>query len=230
MRQETLTHVGILGMRWGVRRSKTGYRSKSIKAAVARRSNDKVDDGFKRWDENVKKRDSAIAAGKKVNASKLAYEKNKTDKTLKTAYKQDNKDFKKALKTNTTYRKGVVKKEVGQDAARKYLSEAKKIKKQLDTNPGDKKLKKTYTDLMNKYDVERAHARTAEGVYAKRSRKKAALKGAFTKSVKVGAATAVVAAGVLAVKKYAAPDMKVDSAQVLGYVKTAKDILGYVHF
>ena len=77
MRQETLTHVGILGMRWGVRRSKTGYRSKSIKAAVARRSNDKVDDGFKRWDENVKKRDSAIAAGKKVNTSKLAYEKTK---------------------------------------------------------------------------------------------------------------------------------------------------------
>ena len=48
-----LQHHGIRGMRWGVRRTpgQLGYTSTGIKAAVARKKNDKVDAGFKNWDD-----------------------------------------------------------------------------------------------------------------------------------------------------------------------------------
>lgn len=195
-----LYHYGVKGMKWGVR--KPSYRSTSIKSAMARRSNEKVDKSFKKWKENSNKRADAIELGKKANASKRAYESNKSDKGLKSQYKQDSKAYKKALKGNTTYRKGQIKKEVGSDLSRKYLSDAKKIKKQLDADPSNKKLKKQYNDLMSKHDIERANARRAPEVAAKRSAKKAAIKRGMTMSVKAAGTTAAVAAGSYAVNRY----------------------------
>ena len=201
MSDNYLQHYGIKGMKWG-RRKQTGYKSTGIRSGMARRSNEKVDKSFKNWNENAKKRDNAIDLGKKANAAKLAYEGNKSDKSLKGDYKQANKEYKKALSKNTTYRKGVVRQEVGRDASRKYLSEAKKVKKQLTNDPSNKVLQKKYNDLMSKHDVERAKARKAVDVAAKRSRKKASMKRTMTMTVKATATTAMVTAGIYAVNKY----------------------------
>lgn len=195
-----LYHYGVKGMKWGVRKKQ--YRSTGIRSAMARRSNKKVDDSFKDWKENARKRDNAIELGKKANAAKLAYENNKSDKNLKSAYKQANKEYKKALSENTTYRKGVVRQEVGRDVSRKYLSEAKKVKKQLDKDPSNKKLQKQYNDLMSKHDVERAKARRAKEVGERRSRIKANMKRSMTMTVKAAASTAAIAAGTYAVNSY----------------------------
>ena len=197
-----LYHYGILGMKWGIRKDKPSYRSTGVRSALARRSNEKVDKGFKNWNENAKKREDAIALGKKANASKMAYESNRSDKALRSQYKADNKAYKNALKSNTTYRKGQVRKEVGSDLSRKYLSDAKKIQKQLANDPGNKKLQKQYNRLMSQHDIERAKARRAPEVAAKRSARKANLKRTATMSVKAVAATATVAAGTYAVNRY----------------------------
>ena len=197
-----LYHYGIPGMKWGIRKDKPSYRSTGVRSALARRSNEKVDKGFKNWNENAKKREDAIALGKKANASKMAYESNRSDKALRSQYKADNKAYKNALKSNTTYRKGQVRKEVGSDLSRKYLSDAKKIQKQLANDPGNKKLQKQYNRLMSQHDIERAKARRAPEVAAKRSARKANLKRTATMSVKAVAATATVAAGTYAVNRY----------------------------
>ena len=200
MYNNELYHFGVKGMRWGHR--KNNYRSTSVRSAIARRENNKVDKGFKNWNENAKKRDNAIELGKKANVSRRAYENDKSNKSLKAAYKQDNKAYKKALRQNTTYRKGVVKQEVGKDISRKYLSDAKKVKKQLDADPTNKQLKKKYNELMSKHDVERSKARKAVEKANKRSRKKAAIKRGMTMSVKAAGATAACAAGAYAVNRY----------------------------
>lgn len=201
--QDYLCHYGVKGMKWGVRKSdKSGYRSTGIRAKLAKRSNDKVDAGFKDWNENAKKRDDAVALGKKANVAKIAYEKDKTNKSLKSDYKQANKEYKKALRANTTYRQGVVRQEVGRDASRKYLSEAKKVKKQLTNDPTNKGLQKQYDSLMSKHDIERANARRAVDVSTKRMRKQASIKRTMTMTVKAAAGTAAVAGGVYAVNKY----------------------------
>lgn len=89
---DELLHYGIKGMKWG--KHKSTYNSTGVRAVIARRSNEKVDTGFKNWDENTKKKANAVELGKKANLSKRAYESNKSDKTLKTQYKQDIKAYK----------------------------------------------------------------------------------------------------------------------------------------
>lgn len=205
MNNQELYHWGIKGMKWGVRKDRKqniGYRSTSIKSALSRRSNEKVDKGFKDWKDNAQKRDDAIELGKKANAAKRAYENDKSNKALKTAYKNANKQYKKALSSNTTYRKGVVRQEVGRDAARKYLSDAKRVKKQLTADPSNKQLQKKYNDLMSKHDVERASARRAVEVSTNRSKAQANLKRKMTIAAKAVAGTAVATAGAYAVNRY----------------------------
>lgn len=196
-----LCHHGVLGMRWGHRKN-SNYRSTGIRSAIAKRKNDKVDKGFKLWKENAEKRENAIKLGKNANASRMAYEGDSKNKLLQKKYKQDNKAYKKALRANTTYRKGQIRSEVGSDLSRKYLSEAKKIKNQLKTDSSNSQLKKEYDQLMSKHAVERAKARKAQEVGASRSRKKASIKRGITMSVKALAGTAVVAAGTYAVNSY----------------------------
>ena len=235
-----LYHYGIKGMKWGRRKDKSGYKSTGIRSALARRSNDKVDKGFKNWNENAKKRDDAIELGKKANLAKLAYENDRSNKELKAAYKDANKQYKKALSSNTTYRKGVVRKAVGQDASRKYLSAAKKVKKQLDANPTDKKLQKQYNDLMSKHDIERANARRAVDVSSKRMRMKAGIKRQMTMGVKAAAGTAAVAAGTYAVNRYLTThDVTVNGksvrlgaqniADVTRAANTIRNFMGYLY-
>lgn len=233
-----LYHFGVKGMKWG--RRKSNYRSTGVRSAMARRSNEKVDKSFKDWKENANKRDNAIDLGKKANVAKIAYERDRSDKTLKTAYKSANKEYKKALNDNTTYRKGVVRKEVGQDISRKYLSEAKKVKKQLDKDPSNKQLKKKYDQLMSKHDVERAKARKAVDVSAKRMRKKAAIKRGMTMTVKAAATTAAVSAGTYAVNRYLNNHQVTLNGKrvnlgaqnvndVLNMAKKAQNIMGYFY-
>ena len=200
---EEIFHYGIKGMKWGVRKDRQpGYKSTSIKALLAKRSNDKVDKSFKSWNENAKKRDNAIELGKKANAAKHAYEKNPRNKDAKSSYQKANKEYKKALSDNTTYRKGIIRQEVGKDSARKYLSEAKAVKKQLSADPSNKTLQKKYNQLMSKHDIERANARRATEVAANRSKKKASIKRAMTITMKTAAISSVSVAGAYAVNKY----------------------------
>ena len=234
-----LYHYGVLGMKWGKR--KNSYKSTGIKAALARRSNNKVDKSFKKWNENAKKKADAIDLGKKATESRLAYENNKSDKNLKKQYKQDNKAYKKALKSNTTYRKGQIQKEVGSDLSRKYLSEAKKVQKQMTVEPSNKQLQKRYNDLMSKHDIERARARRAPDVAEKRSKKRASFKRTMTMTAKTLAGTAIVAAGAYAANRYlsnhnvtlngkkatlGAQNIR-DAANL---AKRVKDFMGYVYY
>lgn len=261
MENYELYHWGIKGMKWGVRRYRNedgtltetgkkrysddepeqlGYKSTGLKARRARKANEKVDEGFKRWDESDKHRDNAISLGKKATSAKLAYESDKSNKDAKSAYKQANKEYKKALSENTTYRKGVVRSEVGKDASRKYLSQAKKVKKQLEADPTNKQLQKQYNDLMSKHDIERADARRAREVGEKRSRKKASIKRTLTITATAAAGTAAATAGAIAVNHYLkSHDVQINGKRVrlgaqnfkdLGdLVKKGRNLLGYLY-
>lgn len=217
-----LMHYSIPGMKWGVR--KKDYSSTSVRAAMARRQNDKVDAGFKNWNSNSKKKENAIDLGKSMNTNRMAYESNRNKQT-KSAYKSS----KKALRKNTTYRKGTIRGEVGKDASRKYLSAAKKVKKQLDADPNNKQLKRQYSDLMSKHDIERAKARKAPEVGANRSRKIAAVKRGLTMSVKAAATTAAVGGGLYLANKYGVLNTSISSDDVIRYAKVGKKILTYMY-
>ena len=182
-----LYHYGVKGMRWGVRR--------------ARRENEKIDKSFKNWNTNAKNKANAIDLGKKANSARMDYERDSQNKDKKRAYKQANREYKQALRTNTTYRKGTIRGEVGKDMSRKYLSEAKAIKKQLNADPNNKVLQKQYKYLSDQHQYERAKARKAPEVGAKRSARKAALKRQMTMAVKSVATAAAIAVGVAAVNK-----------------------------
>ena len=182
-----LYHYGVKGMRWGVRK--------------ARRENEKIDKSFKNWNTNAKNKANAIDLGKKANSARMDYERDSQNKDKKRAYKQANREYKQALRTNTTYRKGAIRGEVGKDMSRKYLSEAKAIKKQLNADPNNKVLQKQYKYLSDQHQYERAKARKAPEVGAKRSARKAALKRKMTMSAKSFATAAAVAVGVATVNK-----------------------------
>ena len=230
MNNNYLAHYGVLGMKWGRGKAKNQYTSTSIRAAIAKRKNAKVDKGFEDWEINDKKKKDAIELGKKANIAKIAYENNRSDRNLKSSYKTLNKEYGKALKQNTTYRKGVIRQEVGRDISRKYLSEAKKIKKQMDTDPSNGKLKKKYNGLMSKYDTERATARRAVEVSSKRMNRIRTLKSMGTKTVKGLAATAITGVGIAVVNKYIFKGkLNVKTEEVLKWAAKCKDFLGYFY-
>lgn len=188
-----------------------------------------MDASFNKWKENSKKRQDAIAIGKSMNVNKMAYEKNKSDKNLKSAYKSSKKEYKQALKSNTTYRKGQIKKQVGSDLSRKYLSEAKRLKKQSDFST-NKDAKKAYDKLISNYNIERAKARRAPEVAANRSRRIASIKRGMTMTVKAAAVSGAVAAGGIAVNSYLKKhDVRLNGKSVRLGSQTIRNVMDYVN-
>lgn len=239
-----LYHHGILGMHWGIRRyqpysqgyqgsdgkyvssKKQKYQSTGIGAYIARKKNEKVRKSFDDWKENDRKRSEAIDIGKRRNEAKMLYESDKSNKENKKAYKEIDREYKKSKGSNTTYRKGQVEHDVRSDLARKYLSEANKVKKEMEKNPSDE-LQKKYNDLMSKHDVELAKARRAPEKYANRSRKIASLKSMRTKAIKGAAAAAAIAVGVGVANKYI-PNLNINSDQVKKAIGVGKSFMKYV--
>ena len=92
---------------------------------------------------------------------------------------------------------------------------------------------------MSKHDMERASARRATEVAAKRSRKKASIKRAISMSTKAIATSAAIGAGVYAANRYLTEhDVQLNGKQVslrdtqvkdiVELAKKAKNILGYI--
>lgn len=209
---DELYHFGVKGMKWGVRK----YKPRSIRGAIASYKNYKVDKSFNKWKKNSELRESAIDKGKKANVARVEYETNK-NKDTKKAYKQANKEYKKAFSKNTLYRKGQIKSEVSSDMSKKYMQLAKK-------SEGSKQSR-----YIDKYNIERAKARRAPSVAAKRS----ALKASFKRSMTISAKAAVSAAAVYGTAKYLNKKGFIDiSVQDLyrykSYIRIAKNMFGYL--
>lgn len=93
---------------------------------------------------------------------------------------------------------------------------------------------------MSKHDIERANARRAPEVAAKRSKKKAALKRAMTMTVKTAATSAAIAGGTYAVNKYLSNHQVTlngnsvrfstqNISNLMNTAKKAKNFMGYVY-
>lgn len=217
-------HFGIKGMKWGVR--KDNYHSTGLRAFMARKQNERVDRSFKEWNENDKKKANAISLGKQANKDRMAWENDRSNSALKKAFKSSNSAYKKALSQNTTYRKGAVREEVGKDLSRKYLSAAKKVKKQLDANPEDKNLKKKYDNLMSQHDIERSKARRAAEVGANRSYEIAALKGMGTMAIKSAAIAGAASVGAKAINYFSGGSIRMAESSVLALASTGAAVMG----
>lgn len=212
-----LQHHGILGQKWGKQNGppypldgsdhssaekKAGWRSSlrkshrstSLRGALARRRNEKIDKSFEKWKKNDDLKKKAIDSGKIANEARMKYESDKKNKENKKAYKEANKQYKKDLRANTTWRKGSIRREVEGDLSRKYMSKARKIENDLKKDPNNTILKKEYNDTLSKHDIYRDRARKAEYVGQARSRQKAMLKASLTMTAaSVGTAVAVTA-------------------------------------
>lgn len=223
---DELYHHGVKGMKWGVRKDRStaggkDYHPTSIRAAVARRQNDKVDKNFKKWKEGSANKADAIALGKKKNVSQMEWEKDRGNKEKKAQYKSDNKEYKKALRQNTEYRKGTVRQEVGKDLSRKYMTEAKRAKKVGDDQ--------TYSKFMNKHDIERAKARKAQDVGRRRSNYKAAAKRSMKMAAKAAVTSAVVGVGVSYAQKKGYNIKLEDVSKATNYINAAKKVMSYMY-
>lgn len=116
----------------------------------------------------------------------------------------------------------------------------KKLKKQLNSDSNNKGLQKKYNNLMSKHDVERAKARKATDVAARRSQYKSNIKRAMTVTVKTAVGTAAVIGGAHIVNSYLSKrDVKLNGkpvrigAQTLSNVadlaRKGKDLLKYLY-
>ena len=197
-----LKHFGIPGMKWGHKKnSKYSYRSTGVRSAIAKRENKKIDKSFDKWKENDKLKKSAIDIGKKRNEAKISYESDRKNKDLKKKYKDANKDYKKALSKNTTYRKGSVKEEVYRDYSRKALSKSKQIAKDPNFKTS-KKMQNDYNKFKSEHAINRSKARKAQARAAKISTVKATYKRTGKKALKTGAMTALLSASIYGINKY----------------------------
>lgn len=232
-----LYHHGILGMHWGIRRyqnkdgtftnaGKKRYQSTSIGAALARRENEKVDASFKQWQEQAKAKENAINAGKRYNEAKASGQVDKKE------LRSIEKEYKNSLSKVSTYRKGQVRQEVGQDMSRKYLTQANRVYKQMKSDPNNRELAKEYQRLMNLHDKERYSARRAAKVGANRSRRIAAIKSGVTKTVKAAAIASAVGAGLHFTNQYLntkGAGINLNSQEVVQNIKKVASVFKYIY-